>query len=347
MKTCQRVAEQGGSHTSSPSVTLRVLPLAFVLLLSLPACGAESGPELGTPPPPPPDEVTAPADPGLKEPATSNVRGGGRPDVAAVNAGQNPAAPSSSPAAAAAAIAAIKTLAGKSSCYKYSWTGRGQMPRGYIKGVALVFARAVCHQTRSDVLVVSKAKTSDTATDSLAHYSAIFSGLGLSNGVAGVDTLRHAYTLLLGLGMRESSGEHCCGRDTSASNTSSDSAEAGAWQTSWDSNAASTELPKLFARYKADSTGCLLDAFAEGVTCSAGNWADFGSGDGRAFQTMEKECPAFAAEYAAVMIRVQGGSAGHYGPLRTKAAEVRPECDAMFQDVQAVVQTTPSVCGAL
>ena len=147
--------------------------------------------------------------------------------------------------------------------------------------------------------------------------------------------------------MRESSGEHCCGRDTSASNTSSDSAEAGAWQTSWDSHGASTELPKLFAHYQADATGCLLDTFAEGVTCSAANWADFGSGDGRTFQQMEKECPAFAAEYAAVMIRVDGGSVGHYGPLRTKAAEVRPECDAMFQKVQAVVQKTPSVCGVL
>jgi hypothetical protein len=47
------------------------------------------------------------------------------------------------------------------------------------------------------------------------------------------------------------------------------------------------------------------------------------------------------------MLRVSGGSAGHYGPLRTRAAEVRAECDAMFQEVQGLVEQTPAVCGLL
>ena len=47
------------------------------------------------------------------------------------------------------------------------------------------------------------------------------------------------------------------------------------------------------------------------------------------------------------MLRVSGGTAGHYGPLRTKSAEIRPECDAMFQDVQTIVRQTPSVCASL
>jgi hypothetical protein len=134
----------------------------------------------------------------------------------------------------------------------------------------------------------------------------------------------------------------------SATNVSSDSAEAGAWQTSWDSHVASTELPILFDKYKASSSGCLLDTFAEGVTCSAANLQNWGTGvDGLAFQKMEKECPAFAAEYAAVMIRVQGGSTGHYGPLRKKTAEVRPECDALFKQVQGLVEQSPSACAGL
>lgn len=54
-----------------------------------------------------------------------------------------------------------------------------------------------------------------------------------------------------------------------------------------------------------------------------------------------------AAEYAAVMLRVDGGSVGHYGPLRTKTAEIRPECDAMLQQVQALVASTPSICAGL
>lgn len=213
--------------------------------------------------------------------------------------------------------------------------------------MSLVFGRAVCNQSRTDVVVVSQAKTSDDEHDALSWYSTIFSDLGMSNDAAGADTLRHAYTLLTGLGMRESSGEHCCGRDTSASNTSADTAEAGAWQTSWNSHVFSDELPLLFDKYMADKSGCLLDVFSEGVTCSASNWDSYGSGDGFDFQELEKNCPAFAAEYAAVMLRVSGGSLGHYGPLRTRAAEVRPECDELFQQVQAIIANTPSVCGLL
>ncbi len=247
-----------------------------------------------------------------------------------------------------ALVDAITKLASSSTCAAYSWKNRGKAPAGYPKGVALVFARAVCNQTKSDVAVVSKAKTSDTQKDALAWYDSIFAGLGMSNDVAGVDTLRHSYVLLLGLGMRESSGEHCIGRDMSATNTTSDSAEAGAWQTSWDSHTSSPELPKLFAQYKSSTNGCLLSTFAEGVTCSAADWQNWGTGaDGLDFQKLSKECPGFAAEYAAVMIRVNGGSLGHYGPLRTKAAEVRPECDDLFAKVQALVEANPSGCGAL
>lgn len=249
---------------------------------------------------------------------------------------------------AATTLASIETIAVTSSCYKYQWKDRGQAPKGYVKGVAKVFARAVCNPTRSDVLVVSKANTGDDVKDAISWFNSNFAAVNMTNEVAGVDTLRHAYTLLLGLGMRESSGEHCCGRDASATNTSSESAEAGAWQTSYDSRGASVELPKLFEKYKADDSGCLLDTFKEGVTCSDANWKNWGTGaDGLLFQKMEKECPAFAAEYAAVMLRVLGGSKGHYGPLRTKAAEIRPECDAMFHAVQDEVTAHPAVCDVL
>jgi len=33
--------------------------------------------------------------------------------------------------------------------------------------------------------------------------------------------------------MRESSGQYCCGRDTSEDNTTADTAEAGLFQMSW------------------------------------------------------------------------------------------------------------------
>ena len=42
----------------------------------------------------------------------------------------------------------------------------------------------------------------------------------MRNDVSGTDTLRHLFVLMIGLGMRESSGRYCEGRDQSASNTS-------------------------------------------------------------------------------------------------------------------------------
>lgn len=257
-------------------------------------------------------------------------------------------APTPTPTPGSTSVDAIKNIAATSACAKYSWKDRGLAPKGYVKGVALTFAKAVCNPSRSDVVLASKARTTDDVHDALSWYNSNFSALGLSNGTAGVATLRHLYTLLLGLGMRESSGQHCVGRDASATNTSSESAEAGAWQTSYDSRSSSAELGKLFARYRASSAGCYLETFREGVSCSTADWKNWGTGaDGLDFQRIEKACPAFAAEYAAVMLRVAGGSKGHYGPLRTKAAEVRAECDAMLQKVQAAVEADPSVCAAL
>jgi hypothetical protein len=222
------------------------------------------------------------------------------------------------------------------------------MPAGFTKGLALVFARSVCQQKRSDVALASRAKTDDTVRDALAWYGPEFADLSMANDAAGVKTLRHVYTLLAGLSMRESSGRHCVGRDSSANNVSSATAEAGAFQTSWDSNVASTELPKLFRTYQEQPRRCFLETFREDVTCNAANLKNWGTGaDGLEFQRLSKECPAFSVEYAAVMLRVRGGSKGHYGPLRTKAAEIQRSCNNMFYEVQLLVEKDASVCASL
>ncbi len=244
--------------------------------------------------------------------------------------------------------AEVMAIAAESSCADYFWEDRGDAPLAYMKGMALVFAGAVCHSDRSDVLLVSAAKTDDLEHDALAWYDEIFTSLDMNNDSAGLDTLRHAYTLLLGLGMRESSGEHCCGRDLSADNVTADTAEAGLFQTSYNSHIFSEELDILYEYWKtlwsAGSEKCLLAVFSEGVTCSAADWENYGVGEGVTFQQLEKECPIFAAEYAAVMLRVSGGSLGHYGPLRRHEAEVRPECDAMFDAVQTLVEEHRNFC---
>jgi len=111
-------------------------------------------------------------------------------------------------------IAALKQRAQTSSCAAHYWVGRGRAPATFVSGVALVFARAVCHADREDVKVVSSAvDISKTKTDALAWYDRKFKALGMNNDSSGLDTLRHSYVLLLGLGMMESSGRYCEGRE--------------------------------------------------------------------------------------------------------------------------------------
>jgi hypothetical protein len=115
---------------------------------------------------------------------------------------------------------------------------------------------------------------------------------------------------LIGLGMRESSGRYCAGRDTSEENTSADTAEAGLFQMSWNAHAASPLIEQLFSDYSSNPDG-FLSIFQEGVSCTHGDYANYGDGDGAAFQQLCKSCPAFAAQAAAVGLRV----CAHIGDL--------------------------------
>lgn len=240
----------------------------------------------------------------------------------------------------------IKEIAANSKCAKYDWEDRGTTTKGYYRGMALSFARSLCHKDSPSIVIASQPKTDADKTDALSWYSGQFAELGMKNDVAGPVTLRHVYTLAIGLGMQESSGKYCEGRDEKADNVDSESCEAGLFQTSWDSRYANPELAKIFERYKTEKN-CFLEVFSEGVNCSKQNLRNYGSGDGLEFQALSKICPAFAAEYVATMIRVSGGSKGHYGPLRRHAAEVIPACDQMLSQVQALVEKNPSVCSLL
>jgi hypothetical protein len=259
--------------------------------------------------------------------------------------------PPTTPAQAPSAIEQISTIAANSACARINWPGRGPAPKAYMRGMALVFARATCQADRADVRVVSAARATPgpvtNKTDALTWYDTQYAALGMSNATAGVDTLRHAYTLLIGLGMRESSGQHCVGRDRSADFTAADSAEAGLFQTSFGARNKHATMSALYEKYKADESGCLLDIFKRGVSCPAEDAENFGTGEGKRWQQLTKMCPAFATEYAAVLIRVHGGSRGEFGPLRNRAAEVRPVCDAMLKQVQDLVRSNPAMCSAL
>jgi hypothetical protein len=249
------------------------------------------------------------------------------------------------PEAAIGSIDHIVQMAGASTVARFRWRDRSVAPAGYIKGMALVYGRVYCKFKAGDAAAVAmaKANTGDLGRDALAWYNDIFAAAGMDNSISGADTLRHLFVLLIGLGMRESSGKHCEGRDRSASNTTSDTAEAGLFQMSFNARAASSLLPLLFSQYSANPSG-FLDVFKEGVRCSASSLENFGSGNGRAFQALCKECPAFAAEWAAVGLR---HIRKHWGPITRKEAQVRVECDTLLRQVQAAVDASPNLCSAL
>ena len=251
----------------------------------------------------------------------------------------------SSPEVAGEYIDQIKLMASSSTCASYSWASRGRAPAGYIKGMALTYARSYCRYKKSQasptalVDILTRAAGS-SSTDALALYSSTFSNLGLVVNTAGEGPVRSLYTLGIGLGMRESSGKYCEGRDMSASNTSASTAEAGIFQTSYDSMSASAELSKLYAEYKADTSKCFLDTFKEGVS-SCGNSSIAGSGAGAEYQAFNKSCPSFAAEYAMVMLRVRRN---HYGPINRQEAEFKTQCNQMLKSVQDFIDNDIYAC---
>ena len=225
---------------------------------------------------------------------------------------------------------AISDLAVGSDIAAYRWIDRGAAPRGYLRGMAVMFGRAYCKMNagRDAASEMSMADSGDGEVDALAWYAAEFSDLGMDNSVAGVDVLRHLFVLLTGLGMRESSGKHCEGRDTSATNTTAETAEAGLFQVSYNSRRAHFLLEALFDQYKGSVD--FADIFSDGVRCGAASWQNFGAGAGHDFQALTKACPAFAVEYGALALRKVRK---HWGPINRKAAEIRPECDELFKAV--------------
>ena len=204
--------------------------------------------------------------------------------------------------------------------------------------MALVFARVYCKLKSGDpaALEMAKANTGHRATDALAWYAQAFQEAGMSNEVSGVATLRHLFVLLIGLGMRESSGRCCEGRDRAAENTTAETAEAGLFQTSYNARSASPLLPALFEHYSANPSG-FRSIFLEGVTPTPRDLENFGTGKGRDFQKLSKECPAFAAEFAAVGLRT---IRTHWGPINKRKAKLRPECNTLLVKVQNLVDTS-------
>lgn len=252
--------------------------------------------------------------------------------------------PPTSPAlpVASASLDIIVDIASVSAIARYSWLNRGVAPLGYIKGMARVYARLYCKLRAGDVAAreMSRAVSWDGSTDALAHYARQFSEVGMDNEASGVSTLRHLFVLMIGLGMRESAGRYCEGRDRNAANTTAVTAEAGLFQTSYNVVSANGLLTQLFeqymAAYEVDPSIGFADTFKEGVTCGPQDWHNFGTGAGRNFQDLTKKCPAFAAEICAIGLRSRRK---HWGPINRMEVEIRPEANQLLMRIEQAMET--------
>jgi hypothetical protein len=241
------------------------------------------------------------------------------------------------PAMPSSDAAAVMMIAARSKIASYNWRDRGMAPAGYTQGMALAFAQSYLRlkDRHTALLEMSKANTHDDEHDAISWFQSDFEALGMRNEIAGPNVLRHLYVMLLGLGMRESSGQHCEGRDQSASNTSADTAEAGLFQTSYNAHVCSEKFDPLMDEFNDGVTVAgLANVFSIGVSCSESDWANYGSGRGAEFQMLCKAEPAFAVESCALVLR---NLRQHYGPVNRKELELKTEADDMFRAVQMYV----------
>src|SRR6266550_1679688 len=149
-------------------------------------------------------------------------------------------------------IDAIVAVAGASELARHDWGGRGVAPLGCTKGLAVVYGLVYSKfKAGNSSALAMGAMVPASSLDALEWYQGQFNAAGILLNVSAVDNLRATFVLLTGLTEREASGRYCEGRDQSATNVASDTAEAGLFQQSWNSHTASPEITKLFAAYSA------------------------------------------------------------------------------------------------
>ncbi|WP_321861547.1 hypothetical protein [Burkholderia cenocepacia] len=214
-------------------------------------------------------------------------------------------------------------------CYLESYkNNRGRAPRKLVEGLIANFTQEICFPSGA-----SENSLGIPENDALAYYKS----------PAKIENL---YALMIGSAMQESSGGVDCGQDSSApENRTGQKAEAGIFQTSYDSVSKSNELRKLYEDARAGGVQCFSNLYAtcSGVDKVSGlsrlkNW---GSGEGVDFQATTKSCQGFAAKYHSIMLRIDRA---HYGPINKKSAEMKPSCVSMFSELGAYISSNREIC---
>lgn len=235
-------------------------------------------------------------------------------------------------------LAAARSACMSGESFRQTYSGKshtrsvGRMSNGYFYGMMLSFSKAVCEQKKGGVTqeILASQAGIKSENDTLSHY-----------GASG-DPLIQNYSLLLPLGMIESSGQYNEGRDKSASNVSAETSEAGLFQVSYNSrNLGKGQMNQVYQellgkygiRSESDITNnskCMTGVFGAGQKLSK-NTSNYGSGSGLLFQSVMKQCPALATEYMSALLRI---NKKHNGPLNRKEAQPRQECVAIMEAIK-------------
>src|SRR5215475_2535584 len=220
----------------------------------------------------------------------------------------------------------------------FSWKDRGKAPLGYYRGICQSFALALTRMDAGDTLAVimAKAKSGDPNTDALTWYENELATCDLWCDEDGPDTLRALFVMMMGLGLRESTGDHWCGKDPSATNTSADTCEAGFAQTSWNIRSVATaDMNALLAEYEKDPRG-FLTQFADGTPSpSTADLAVYGSGAGVQYQWLAKFSPAFHALVTGTGMR---RLRQHWGPINRREVQIVPAVNSLLEEVQRLYE---------
>lgn len=235
-------------------------------------------------------------------------------------------------------VTAAIDRASVSSVMRISWPERGRAPAGFVKGMAAVFAILYARLKVNDQAVLAMVRVVDEpgkhdVFDVLEQH---LLAQGMKTGDASMrDRLRYLFVVMYGLGMRESSGRYCCGRDTTAVlEVSAETAEAGPFQTSWDLRGASPEIVRLFdisRGKKVDDFKDMLDVWKEGVIQKPADSQSFGSGQGLWFQVACKTDMEFAVQVAALGLRNRCTA---WGPVNRKEVAILSGVDTLLLDIQ-------------
>jgi D-alanyl-D-alanine carboxypeptidase len=234
-----------------------------------------------------------------------------------------------------------------SAIARFDWKDRGPACIGYTTGMAVAYAAAFARLQAHDPVADRMSRALEPVFrdsggrlvkgDALTWYDEQLRGIGMGSATP-LERLRRLFVLLLGLGMRESSGRFCEGRDRSAHNTSADTAEAGLFQMSFDLVAPRAELLDVFHHYQSHPDEGLREIFEKEVSPPPRpkDLENFGApgSPGFAFQKLSKECPAMTVEIAALGLREE---AGHWGPIIRHDAEVRSAARELLVAVEQIV----------